>query len=389
VRWRRLRRASSLVLAVVLAVGWAGTTAGRSRAREVAEGPWQTPVVPRWRVGRDVPPPPAWVGSAAAVLLDPVSGQVLYEHAGYVRRPPASTTKILTAYIVIRRGDLDRVVTVSRRAAGTVGSRMHIRTGERIAVRALLTGLLMRSGNDAATALAEATDGSVEAFALHMNRVARALGARASHFENPHGLSDPHHYTTAYDLARIARAALSLPTFRALVATPEARVEDADGRVFDMRNTNRLLEVLPGADGVKTGTTDAAGKCLVSSATRGGFALLAVVLRSPDRWGESAALLRWGFRAFAPVAGGARAPLGDLPGGSGVARRPLALAAPLRAVVPARYAAGAHTAVWTPTRLPAGARPGRTVGSAVLQAGGRIVAQVPVVVARGEVSDRH
>ncbi len=351
-------------------------------ARPAPPEAWSTPIVPDWHVGRELAAPPPGLRSASAVLMDPASGRLLYEHAAFVRRPPASTTKILTAYLTIRAGRLDRVVEVSRRAAGTSGSRMHLTPGERLTVRALLTGLLMRSGNDAATALAEARDGTVERFAQRMNQTARALGARGSHFENPHGLPDPRHYTTAYDLARIARAALALPTFRALVATAEARVSDEDGRVFEMRNTNRLLAILPGADGVKTGTTSAAGRCLVASATRGGFALLAVVLRSPDRWGESGALLTWGYANFVPVASGlnatvTRLPLRGRPGRSAA----VALAGPLTAVVPRSIASRLRTRLWLPGSLPAAYRPGTRIGVAVLEADGRSVARTALVVA--------
>jgi D-alanyl-D-alanine carboxypeptidase (penicillin-binding protein 5/6) len=379
-----LRPWPGVALALALVLACAPARAAAARADDV----WRTPVVPHWRVGREIGPLPFSLGSASALLMDPVTGRVLYEHAAFVRRPPASTTKILTAYLVLQRGDLDRVVTVSRRAAATEGSRMHLRAGERIRVRALLTGLLLRSGNDAAEALAEATDGSAERFALRMNRVARSLGARGSHFENPHGLPDPRHYTTAYDLARIARAALALPAFRALVTLEHARVQDEEGRVFDMTNTNRLLQVMAGADGVKTGTTSAAGRCLVASATRGGFPLLAVVLRSPDRWGESAALLEWGYRNFVPVASPLAGRVARLPlAGRPLVRVDVVLAAPLRAVVPRRLAPSVRTRLWLPARLSAAARPGTAVGTAVLEAGGRVLAQAPLAV--GRTSDRH
>lgn len=373
-------RRTAIALALCLVVTGSGALATGAKARTADA--WSTPVVPGWRVGPDLPAPPPALFSASAVLMDPVGGRVLYEHAAFVRRPPASTTKILTAYLTIRAGDLDRVVTVSRRAAVTGGSRMHLRPGERLTVRALLTGLLMRSGNDAAVALAEARDGSVERFALRMNRTARALGARGSHFENPHGLPDARHYTTAYDLARIARAALALPTFRALVSKAQARVSDVNGRVFDMHNTNRLLGILPGADGVKTGTTNAAGRCLVSSATRGGFSLLAVVLRSPDRWGESAALLNWGFRHFVPVGSALPTPLTHLPVRARPARRvAIALAAPLAAVVPRALAGRVRTRLWLPRAVPAAVRAGTRVGVAALVVDGRTVARSALVVA--------
>jgi D-alanyl-D-alanine carboxypeptidase (penicillin-binding protein 5/6) len=377
------------MVAWLLVAPMGAKTAAAAVAAPVPARVWRTPIVPLWRVGHDVTAPPASLGSASAVLMDPVSGRILYEHAAFVRRPPASTTKILTAYLVLRRGDLDRVVRVSARAARTAGSRMHLRAGERLTVRALLTGLLMRSGNDAAEALAEATDGSPERFALRMNRAARALGARGSHFENPHGLPDPRHYTTAYDLARIARAALALPEFRRLVAMPEARVVDADGRVFEMTNTNRLLGVLAGADGVKTGTTNAAGKCLVASATRAGFSLLAVVLRSPDRWGEAAALLEWGYRNFIPVASAAAPSIGTARTGTASALV-LIPAGPLRAVVPRALAGRLRLGVAV-GRLRGSPRSGSPAGVAWLEADGRVVARVAVVVAEHKRArpDRH
>jgi len=238
-------------------------------------------------------------GAGAAVLLDWQTGEVLYARNAKQRRAPASTTKVLTALIALERGDLNDLVKVSRRAAYTEGSSMHVRPGEVYSLHDLLHGLLLRSGNDAAVAIAEHLAGSVEAFALLMNDRARALGATESHFVNPHGLSKPDHYSTAYDLAVITRAALNNPKFAEIVAQParELTYEELERRTV-LYNTNRLLGWVPGADGVKTGTTAAAGPCLIASATREGQKLISVVLHASNRWRESADLLEWGFRNF-------------------------------------------------------------------------------------------
>ena len=242
---------------------------------------------------------PPRVGAGAAVLMDAATGQVLWADHAYRQMDPASTTKMMTAYLVIRAGGLQRAVTVSRRAAGTPGSRMRLAPRDRYTLMDLLRGLLLPSGNDAAVALAEAESGSVPTFVAEMNRAARALGAYQTHFVNPNGLTARGHYSSAYDLALIARAALQLPVFQHLVSTPEDRVTELGrGSWRALHNSNRLLETFPAIDGVKTGTTNAAGPCLVASATRRGTQLIAVVLRAPHRWQAAADLLRWGFAAW-------------------------------------------------------------------------------------------
>lgn len=242
---------------------------------------------------------PPRVSVGAAVLVDATTGQVLWAKHAYRQMDPASTTKMMTAYLVVRAGGLQRTVTVSRRAAGTPGSRMHLAANDRYTIMDLLRGLLLPSGNDAAVALAEAESGSVPAFVAEMNRAARALGAYQTHFVNPNGLTNRGHYSSAYDLALLARAALRLPVFQHLVSTPEDRVTELRrGARRVLHNSNRLLEAFPAVDGVKTGTTNAAGPCLVASATRRGTQLIAVVLRAPHRWQAAASLLRWGFGAW-------------------------------------------------------------------------------------------
>lgn len=242
---------------------------------------------------------PPIVSARAAVLMAARTGQILYEKDAFQEMDPASLTKMMTALVVIDHGHLRREVTVSARAAFVEGSKLHIRPGQRYTVEDLLRGLLLRSGNDAAIALAEADAGSVRRFVDEMNRRAPTVGAFNTAFQNPNGLTAPGHYSTAYDLARIARAALARPLFRALVAQKEGQIRElSSGTTRTIRTTNRLLYEFPGGDGIKTGTTQAAGRCLAASATRDGQQLIAVVLKSQHRWKDARDLLDWGFQRF-------------------------------------------------------------------------------------------
>lgn len=245
-----------------------------------------------------------YVTADAAVLMDWRTGIVIWEKNAYQRRAPASTTKIMSGILVCELGRPDDVVTVSRRAAATPGSTAGLRTGDRFTLDEILHGMLLHSGNDACVAAAEHLAGSEAEFVALMNAKARDLGALSTNFTNCHGLTAPDHYSTAYDLALMARYALRNPLFARVVATQERHVRpDQGGALRDilLQNTNRLLWSFEGADGVKTGTTSAAGKCLVASATRGGRRLLAVVLHSSDRWGDAARLLSYGFERTTTV----------------------------------------------------------------------------------------
>lgn len=245
---------------------------------------------------------PPSLNARAAILLDAKTGQILFEKKSNIRYAPASTTKILTAIIAIESGRLGEVVTVSARAAGTGGSSMHLYAGQKILLRELVTGLMLRSGNDAAVAIAEHLGGSVDDFVALMNQRAQQLGAYNSHFRNPNGLSAAGHFSTAFDLAWMARYALTNNAFSEIVNTKETEIEwlDRKGQSHDhnLRNTNKLLWMFEDADGVKTGTTGEAGPCLVSSATRGNQKLIAVVLHDHSRWYDSMQLLKYGFDNF-------------------------------------------------------------------------------------------
>jgi len=246
--------------------------------------------------------PAPQVGASAAILVDGTTGAVLWAHNPHQRRPIASTTKILTALLVIEKGHLDDLVTVSPRAAETPQSGIELRPGERLRVRELLTALLVKSANDAAVALAEHESGSVEDFAALMNQRAWQLGARDSHFANPNGLYHRQHYSSAYDLALIAREAMRHPLFRTLVATRRAQIP-WEGKPWNrlLESKNKLLTTFPGGDGIKTGYVKQSGHCLVGSATRGGWRLIGVLLDSPDLWADARTLLEWGFANFEPL----------------------------------------------------------------------------------------
>lgn len=245
---------------------------------------------------------PPTLSAQAAVLMDAKTGQVLYDRNMNKKLAPASTTKIMTAIIAIESGRLDETTRVSIHAASTPGSSLNLYPGQSITLRELLTGLLLRSGNDAAVAIAEHLAGSVDAFVVIMNQKAGSIGALHTHFRNPHGLSAPNHVSTAFDLAWITRYALNNPTFAEIVGTKETNIEwlDRKGKSHDrnLRNTNKLLWMLEDADGVKTGTTNAAGPCLVSSATRNNQKLIAVVLHDHSRWFDSMMLLKHGFDTY-------------------------------------------------------------------------------------------
>lgn len=237
--------------------------------------------------------------AAASILIESKSGAILFAKNAEQRRAPASTTKIMTAIVALERGDLKKIITVSRRAARTGGSTIHLKTGDRLSLKELLEGMMLRSGNDGSMAVAEGVAGSIEGFTELMNLKAKEIGALNTNFQNPHGLRAPSHYTTALDLALMSRYGLVNRKFANLVKKKTATLEWAELRKsVEVRNTNRLLWYLEGADGVKTGTTNEAGHCLVASATRDDKQLIAVVLNSGDRWGDCQRLLEYGFREF-------------------------------------------------------------------------------------------
>ncbi len=236
------------------------------------------------------------VQARAAVLIDAETGQTLYARHAHKQLPPASLTKIMTAILVLEACDLDDTVRASKRAVNTQPSSMNLRVGEQVKVRDMLYALMLRSANDAAVALAEHVAGSVEAFAQQMNQKARELGAKHTHFVNPHGLHHPKHLSTAYDLALITRYAMQNETFRAIVKTPHYIVERSINQDdLWMVNKAKFLKEYPYAEGVKTGYTNPAGFCFAGAATRDGRRQITVVLNSPQREADTIALMEHGF----------------------------------------------------------------------------------------------
>ena len=236
---------------------------------------------------------PPSLSAKSAILMDADSGRVLLAQNADARSRIASTTKILTGLLVCEQMALEKTVRVPKEAVGLEGSSMYLTAGEQITVRELLYGLLLRSGNDAAAALAILCDGSAARFAERMNARAAQLGMENSHFCNPSGLDEDGHFSTARDLALLTRAALRNAAFREAVGT---KCITLGSRVLE--NHNRLLWRYPGANGVKTGYTRAAGRVLVSSASRGGRTLIAVTICDPNDWDDHIALLDYGFSAF-------------------------------------------------------------------------------------------
>ncbi len=236
------------------------------------------------------------LAAKSAILLDAKTGDVLYEKAPDDLQYPASATKILTALLVLEAGNLDQKLTVQLEDTKVEPSALEFKPGEEYTRRDLLFVLLLKSANDVALALARDNAGSVKEFAEKMNKRAEALGAKASHFTNPHGLHDPRHFTTARDLALIARFAMQQPLFREIVATPEFGIMRGDEKVL-MKNHNKLLGMFAGCIGVKTGYTRASQQVLVSCAIRGGCEAISVIMHSdkPGIWNDSKTLLEHAF----------------------------------------------------------------------------------------------
>jgi serine-type D-Ala-D-Ala carboxypeptidase (penicillin-binding protein 5/6) len=233
--------------------------------------------------------------AASVIVVDANTGKTLYEKNPDQFRAPASTQKLLTALIVAESGFLDRQVTVQPTDTMAEPVKLNIKAGDTYQRIDLLRALLVKSPNDVARCLARDNAGSIEAFAEVMNRRAQQLGAVHSHFVNPNGLPMPGQYSTARDLALIARAAYANPTIRSIVCLPQLVFRFANGRTRELENTNKLLRRLPYCNGMKTGYTDSAGKCLIASGTRPGRDVIVVVLgdTSSRVWRDASALLSW------------------------------------------------------------------------------------------------
>ena len=242
------------------------------------------------------PPAPPSVSAKAAVLIEAGTGRVLFAKNDRAPLAMASTTKIMTAMLTLESGDLDSPFTVDPEAIKVEGSSMGLTEGDVVTKRALVYGMLLPSGNDAAGAGAVAVAGSIPAFVELMNRRAQELGLLDTLFVTPSGLDAGNHHSTAYDMAMLARAALRNPDFEIVCSTANGKVEFGNP-VYTrwLKNSNKMLTSYSGAIGVKTGFTDLAGRCLVSAADRGGVRLIAVTLNDPNDWRDHTAMLDYGF----------------------------------------------------------------------------------------------
>lgn len=320
--------------------------------------------------------------AAACVIIDAESGRILLSHNAESPLPMASTTKVMTALLAIEGGNLDAPVTCSRSAFGVPGTSIYLAEGETLTLREMLYGLMLASGNDAATAIAEHIGGTVEEFCRMMTARARELGCTNTVFLTPHGLPCEGHYTTAHDLALIAREAMRYPVFREIVGTSRATIP-WEGRNYDrvLNNKNKLLTTYEGATGIKTGYTKKAGRCLVFGAERNGMEIIGAVLNCPDWFNEAARLMDLAFERYEAVT--------------------MLTAGDLTATLPVSYSDG-HTVdavlsadltgiaakgtlpqveIDFPDTLQAPVYAGQIIGAARLTAGGITIAEVPIIAA--------
>ena len=317
--------------------------------------------------------------SRSAVLIEAETGRVLYEKNAHEPLPMASTTKVMTALLALERGNLQDTVTASRNAFGVPGTSIYLSEGEQLTLEEMLYGLMLQSGNDAAVAIAEHIGGSVAEFCRMMTARAEELGCENTVFSTPHGLPADNHHTTAWDLSLIAREALKNETFRAIVSTQRASIPWA-GHDYNrvLKNKNKLLSTYPGAMGVKTGYTKAAGRCLVFAARQDGMTLIGVVLNCPEWFDEAAAILNAGFANWQRVT--------MLSAGESVRQVPVENGVKESVTVRALYDVSAPVAVDTwpdlkidlPDTLPAGVLRGQIVGEAKLLDGGEVIVSVPL-----------
>lgn len=318
----------------------------------------------------------------SAVLIERKTGRILLKHNENEALPMASTTKVMTALMVMEYGHLDELVTVSKNAYGVPGTSIYLNMGEQITLRDLLYGLMLASGNDAAMAIAEHIGGSMDEFCKRMTIRARELGCEKTVFVNPNGLPAAGHQTTAYELALIAREAMNYEEFRTLVSTQRASIP-WEGRSYDriLNNKNRLLSEYQGATGIKTGYTKAAGRCLVFGAKRDGLEVIGVVLNCGDWFEEAKRIMDTGFDTYeeftAFQAGEAIRVLPVIDGKQDVAYVSVLneLTAPVhKGFVPT-------IEIDLPSSVEAGLEVGATVGEARLMLSGQMLASSPLVLA--------
>lgn len=327
------------------------------------------------------------LSATTAALIDADSGQLLYGLNAHVRRPMASTTKVMTSLMAVESGRLDEVVTVSKRASAIGEASIALKPGEKLTLRELVYGVLLSSGNDASTAVAEYLgDGSEARFVDQMNARASELGLKNTHFANPHGLPGANHYSSAYDLTVMLQEASRLPEWTAMAGAKWQKIPlegQPDGRV--LTNHNKLLWNYPFAGPGKTGYTFAAGRCFVGSGAKNGRRVIEAVMAAPDMWGDSQKLLEYGLNHYENVVMARRGEvLGTVPvaGGNG---RTVEVVAPRDVAVTLPKAIAKHAELQQVWQLPSELAPpideNQPIGQLQIRHGDRTLANVPLVAA--------
>lgn len=326
------------------------------------------------------------VSAVGAVLINADTGTVIYEKNAHEQRAMASTTKIMTALLTAEAGELDKKFTADSFAINVEGTSMGLEEGDIVTRRALLYGMLLPSGNDAANAAAVNISGSMAEFAKLMNKKAEELGLKDTHFVNPSGLDADGHFTTAYDLAQLTRYALENPVFAEICRCADAQVEFGNPPYMRrLANSNKMLWQYEGCIGVKTGFTDNARRCLVSAAERDGVRLICVTLNAPDDWEDHRKMLDYGFTQVKateivlpkpvtiPVIGGSEASVN------------LELSESVRLPLSENESRTVTVEAFAPQFLYAGFSAGETVGKAKIYLNGNFVREVGLVTA-GEIT---
>ena len=319
------------------------------------------------------------VTAQGACVLEAGTNTVLYSKNAHEKLPMASTTKVMTAILAIERGNPDEIITTCDEAYGTEGSSIYLKKNEKISLRDLLYGLMLRSGNDAAVAIAVHIGGSVDGFVSLMNEKAREIGAVNTQFKNPNGLPIDGHYTTAYDLAIICSYALSNEVFSQIVST-QYHTADTGEVKRTMMNKNKLLFQYEGAIGIKTGYTKAAGKSLTFAASRENMKVVGVVLNCPDMFNDSMTLMDFCFDTYEMYT--------VLKGGT-IVMRTFVKKSPYAAVlvtdkdvcIPVRKSEGIriHTRISVHENLSAPARAGDSAGKVELYSGSKLIGRCNLI----------
>ena len=265
-------------------------------------------IAPSYGEGDWQPQDPPGISAQNAIMIEANSGEILYEKNADDKAYPASITKILTALLAIENGDLDKKVKISQNASGVEGSSIYLEVGEKIPLRDLVYGLMLRSGNDAAIAISEEVGGSMDKFVAMMNKRVKELGAFNTHFANPNGLHDPDHYTTARDMALIAREAMKNEEFKKVAAAKTYVTDRGEGKYNYFYNKNKVVYQYNGGTGIKIGYTKVAGRTLVASSERDGMELICVVMNAPDWFNDTYKLMDYAYSQYetAKVAPGGR-----------------------------------------------------------------------------------